>query len=63
MCQILQHSNHVNLFKRLRVCRVYILSHRFYEVYSASEAKITRKVTKYQRELCTVLLQSETVLY
>ena len=31
-----------------------------FEIYSASEAKITRKV---QRQSCTVLLQSETVLY
>ena len=61
MHQILLHSNYVNLFKRLRVCRVLYFIASF--LNSASEAKITRKVTKYQRKSYTVLLQSETVLY
>ena len=60
MRQILLHSNHVSA---CAYAEFYILSLRFYEVYSASEAKITRKVTKYHRKSCTVLLQSETELY
>ena len=41
----------------------YNLLLHFHEVYGASEAKITRKVTKYQRESCIVLLQSDIVWY
>ena len=41
----------------------YNLSFRLYEVNGASEASITGKASKYHRELCIVLLQSETVLY
>ena len=48
---------------RTVVLQFITLQLRFYEFYDASEAKITRKVAKYQRESCIILLQSETVLH
>ena len=60
MRQILKYSNHVSACV---YTKFYILSLHFYEVYSTSEAKFTRKGTKYQRKSCIVLLQIETVLY
>ena len=43
----------------LAYAEFYNLSLHFHEVHGANKAKITGKVTKYQRESCIVLLQSE----
>jgi len=44
------------------LAKIYNISLHFYKVYIASEAKVTVKVMKCQRELCKVLLQSNVLV-
>ena len=54
--EMLQHSNHVNTCMLATMQSFTTYHYVFYEIYG----KI-KKVTKYQRELCALLLQIETI--